>query len=176
MATIASAERRVLTAAEYELVAKTYAPALNDLKHRELATLVRWLRQQHAKCRGLDRRRAAKGARSGTRKGMTGATMGPGLAAKMQAFARALARATARLDRLVAGEKRAAMKARMAEALARKRAVEAAPHPPGGRRVGTGPRPIENRKTRPIVKGSRIGSTSQATRNAQARRDKRGKK
>ena len=176
MATATSVERRVLTAAEYERVTQSYAPALNGLKHKELASLVRWLRQQHAKCRGLDRRRAAKRAATGTRKGMTGETMGPGLAAKMQSFARALTRATARLDRLTAEDKRAAMKARMAEALARKRASVAPPHPSGGRRVGSGPVPIENRKTRPIVKGSRIGSTSQATRNAQARRDHRGKK
>lgn len=167
MATATATERRVLTALEYERVAQSYAPALNALKRKELVSLVGWLRRQSAKWRGQERRGSVKAAIPASR---------PGQSAKLKALATALKRAQARLDSIVAEEKRAAMKASATKALARKQAAPVAGHPSGGRRVGTGPRPIENPKTRPIVKGSKIGSISQATRNAQARRDNKGKK
>lgn len=164
MATATAAERRILTALEFDRVAQSYPPALSALKRKDLAALVGWLRRQTAKWRGLERR-------SGVASGAAG-----GKAAKLKSFSAALQRAAARLDRIVAEEKKAAMKASMAKALARKKAAPAAARPATGRRAGTGPQPIENRKTRPIVKGSKIGSISQATRNAQARRDNKGKK
>jgi len=177
MATATAAERRVLTAAEYELMAQSYAPALNALKRKDLVALVGWLRRQHAKWRGQERRVGARQDKAAARSGAAAARANrPGQEVKRQAFASALKRATTRLDRVVAEEKRAAMKAHMAEALERKRAAPEAEHPSGGRRSGKGAQPIENRKTRPIVKGSKIGSISQATRNAQARRDNKGKK
>lgn len=180
MATSTATERRVLTAVEYERVAQSYAPALNALKRKDLVSLVGWLRRQNAKWRGQERRvtRGSKAAASKTatsKPTAAGAVNRPGQDAKQKSFAAALVRATARLDRIVAEEKRVALKKTMAEALARKRAAPVAKHPSGGRKVGKGPQPIENPKTRPIVKGSKIGSISQATRNAQARRDNRGK-
>ena len=177
MATASAVERRVLTAAECERVVQSYAPALNALKRKELVTLVGWLRRQSAKWRGQERRGGARRSKAASSKAAAaGPVSRPGQAAKRKAFADALKRATARLDRIVADEKRAAMSKSMAEALARKRGTKAAKHPSGGRRSGKGPQPIENPKRRPIVKGSKIGSISQATRNAQARRDNRGKK
>lgn len=167
MATATAAERRALTATEYERVVQSYAPALNALKRKELVSLVGWLRRQSAKWRGQERRGSAKAAIPASR---------PGQAAKLKAFTSALERAQTRLGRIVAEEKRAAMKASAAKALTRKQAAPVAGHPSGGRRLGLGPRPIENPKTRPIVRGSKIGSISQATRNAQARRDNKGKK
>lgn len=182
MATATAAERRLLTTAEFERIAQSYSPALAALKRKELVALVGWLRRQHTKWRGLERRSDARGKKTGTFGSPAAASMTagrakrPGQAAKLRSFAGALKRTTARLDRVVAEEKRAAMKAGMAQALARKRATPVAEHPSGGRQSGTGARPIESRKTRPIVKGAKIGSISQATRNAQARRDNRGKK
>lgn len=173
MATATAAERRLLTATEFEMVAQSYAPALTALKRKELVSLVGWLRRQTAKWRGKERRGGARGGKAAS----TGTPSDrPGQAAKLKSFATALERATARLDRIVAAEKKAAMKASMAKALAVRQAAPVARRPASGRRAGTGPTPIENRKTRPIVKGSKIGSISQATRNAQARRDNKGKK
>jgi hypothetical protein len=177
MATATATEKRVLTATEFDRVEQSYAPALNALKRKELVSLVGWLRRQNAKWRGQERRGVARGGRAAAAKiAAAGPVSRPGQAAKRKSFADALKRATARLDRLVAEEKRAAMARSAAAALARKRATPAAKHPSGGRRSGKGPQPIENPKTRPIVKGSKIGSISQATRNAQARRDNKGKK
>ena len=177
MAIATATERRVLTATEYEFVTQSYAPALTALKRKDLVALVGWLRRQNAKWRGQERRIGGRQDKAAVRSGAaTGRANRPGQEAKQKSFAAALKRATARLDRVVAEEKRAALKATMAKALARKKAAPVAEHPSGGRRSGTGARPIENRKTRPIVKGSKIGSISQATRNAQARRDNKGKK
>ncbi len=176
MATATATERRVLTAAEFELVAQSYAPALDALKRKELVSLVGWLRRQSAKWRGQERRGGARTDKATKSRAAAVPASRPGQSAKLKAFTGALERASAHLERIVAEEKRAAMKASMAKALARKQAAPVAGHPSGGRRSGTGPRPIENPKTRPIVKGSKIGSISQATRNAQARRDNKGKK
>lgn len=176
MATATATERRVLTAAEYELVVQSYVPALNALKRKELVSLVGWLRRQSAKWRGQERRGGARGGKAATKAATALPASRPGQAAKLKSFTAALERATTRLDRIVAEEKRAAMKASAAKALARKQTAPVAGHPSGGRRSGKGPRPIENPKARPIAKGSKIGSISQATKNAQARRDNKGKK
>jgi hypothetical protein len=47
-------------------------------------------------------------------------------------------------------------------------------HPGAGATAASGARAVPNRQARPTIHGARIGSVSQAGRNAQARRDARG--
>ncbi|TAJ90393.1 hypothetical protein [Reyranella sp.] len=174
MSTSIADERRLLSADEYEPVVRSHYPALNELNREELTGLVRWLRERRAKFRGqVERRRRAQRGKAEPRAAAAAESSERGVAAKKQVFARALKRANARLDRVLADEKRATMGARMAEALARKRAARVH-HPATGRRARTGAQPIENPKGADIVPGSAVGSISQATRVAQARRDNKG--
>jgi hypothetical protein len=174
MSTSIADERRLLSADEYEPVVRSHYPALNELNREELTNLVRWLRERRAKFRGqVERRRRAQRGKAEPRAAAAAESSERGVAAKKQVFARALKRANGRLDRVLADEKRATMGARMAEALARKRAARVH-HPATGRRARSGAQPIENPKGADIVQGSAVGSTSQATRIAQARRDNKG--
>jgi hypothetical protein len=173
MSTSIADERRLLSADEYQPVLRSHYPALSELQREELTDLVRWLREQRAKFRGqVERRRRAQRGKAEPRAAAAAESSDRGVAAKKQVFARALKRANARLDRLLADEKRATMRARMGEALARRRAAPVH-HPASGRRARSGARPIENPKGADIVQGSAVGSISQATREAQARRDNR---
>ena len=175
MSTSIADERRLLAADEYEPVVRSHYPALSGLNREELIDLVRWLRERRAKFRGqVERRRRAQRGKAEPHAAAAGESSERGIAAKKQVFARALKRANARLDRMLAEEKRIAMGARMAEALTRKRAARVH-HPATGRRAGSGAQPIENPRGADIVPGSAVGSISQATRVAQARRDSKGK-
>jgi hypothetical protein len=173
MSTSIADERRLLTADEYGPVARSHHPALKDLDRKELTELVRWLREQRAKFRGqVERRRRARRGKADARTAAAAEPSERGIAAKKQVFARALKRANARLDIVLAAEKKASMRAAMGEALAR-RLEAAVHHPASGRRARKGAQPIENPKGAAIVPGSTVGSVSQATRTAQARRDKK---
>ena len=98
-----------------------------------------------------------------------------GAAAKKQVFARALKRVNNRLDSVLAGEKRAAMRAGMTAALERKR--RAPVHHPTERASGAqrraADRKSQGRRGRPAGDGRQH---LEAGRVAQARRDKKEKK
>ena len=174
MSTSIADERRLLSADEYAPVVRSHYPALNALDRQELVDLVRWLRERRAKFRGqVERRRRAQRGKAEPRAAAAAESSERGIAAKKQVFARALKRANAQLDRVLADEKRAAMGAQMAAALARKRAARVH-HPSTGRRARSGVNPIENPKGADGVPGSMVGSISQATRVAQAVRDNKG--
>ncbi len=169
MSTSIADERRLLAADEYERVARSHYPSLAGLPRDEVLDLVRWLREQRGKFKGQIHRRVRRG-KAAARDEAEKPASERGLAAKKQVFARALKRANGHLDRLLAAEKRAAMRAGMQAALERKRRTPRH-HPPSGRRARGGVQPIENPKGADIVQPSTVGSISQAARVAQARRD-----
>jgi hypothetical protein len=171
MSTSIADERRLLAAEEYEPVARSHYPALAGLEREELMELVRWLRERRGKFRGqIEHRRRVRRGKADARTTAAEPPSERGVAAKKQVFARALKRVNARLDSVLADEKRAAMRAGMAAALARKRRLPVH-HPASGRRARIGTQSIENPKGADIVQPSIVGSISQAGRVAQARRD-----
>lgn len=173
MSTSIADERRLLSEDEYAPVVRSHHPALKELTRDELVDLVRWLRDQRSKFRGqVERRRRARRGKAEPRVAAAGESSERGVAAKKQVFARALKRVNARLDMVLANEKRATMHDQMTKALERKRRAPVH-HPASGRRGSKGAQPIENPKGADIVPGSAVGSISQATRVAQARRDNR---
>jgi hypothetical protein len=173
MSTSIADERRLLAADEYEPIARSHYPSLAGLQREELLDLVRWLRDQRGKFKGQVRRRV-RNRKADAKSEADKPDRERGLAAKKQVFARALKRANAHLDRVLAGEKRAAMHAGMQAALERKRRAPRH-HPSSGRRARGGAQPIENPKGADIVQPSTMGSVSQAGRVAQARRDSKRK-
>lgn len=165
MSTSIADERRLLAADEYERIARSHYPSLAGIPRDELLDLVRWLREQRGKFKGQIRRRMRRSKAEADSQDRE-----RGLAAKKQVFARALKRANGHLDRVLAAEKRAAMRAGMQAALERKRRAPRH-HPSSGRRAHGGVQPIENPKGADIVQPSTVGSITQAGSVAQARRD-----
>lgn len=169
-----AAERRLLSEEEMAPVISSHYPELAALPHDDLVTLARWLRGQHARARDIirGRRRVYRGKAEA--RGTAGETASDrGLAEKKQVFARGLKRVNARLAALRAEAKRNEATAALRAALERRQA--ATPHHPA---ADATPAAAAARHAQPrrrgIITGGRVGSTSQAGRNAQAARDARG--
>lgn len=97
VSTATKGERRLLSENEYEPLVQSHHPALQQLDHRELVELARWLRSHRARAQDIirDRRRVRRG--KAEPRSVTEATSSErGLAAKKQVFARALKRVNAR--------------------------------------------------------------------------------
>jgi hypothetical protein len=168
------AERGLLAADEIAPVERSHFPQLETLPREELLDLARWLRARRGRASDIikDRRRLRRG-KAEARGGADGSASERGLAAKKQVFARALRRVNARLAAQAEQAKRERNLARLRAALARKQ-TSAASHPGSGPGAGEGMQATPNRKRPSIIQGARVGSVSQAGRNAQARRDARG--
>ena len=166
-------ERRLLTEEELDPVRRSHFPLLEGLSREEVQDLARWLRARRDRARDLMRQhRRAKRGKGGRAAAPPLPDADRGLAAKKQVFAGALKRVNARLDALLAAERKARNLGRLQQALERRRA--AVPHhPAAGVTPHGGTRSLPSRKSRPTIHGARIGSTSQAGRDAQGRRDAR---
>ncbi|PWS37936.1 hypothetical protein DFH01_01055 [Falsiroseomonas bella] len=169
MATTQREERALLGHDAYKLIEPSHYPALGALSGEELRTLATRLREQHAKARDLIRE--GKRAKRGKGDARAAATAEAGKATRRkQVYAAALKRVNARFDEIDHERKRAAHRAALKAALARKQATRAA-HPQGGFSAGKGMRASPSGKGRGGVNPSRIGSVSQQNKAAQARRD-----
>jgi hypothetical protein len=169
-----SAERGLLAEDEVEPIERSHLPLLEAQPRAALLELARWLRARRARARDIlyDRRRLRRG--KGEPRGTAAEQASErGLAAKKQIYARALKRVNARIEALDDAARRAEALTRLRAALARVQG-ERAPHPGAGATARRGMRAAENRKHRPTIHPARIGSTSQAGKAAQARRDARG--
>jgi hypothetical protein len=94
---------------------------------------------------------------------------------RKQVFAAALKRVNREIDRMEKLEARAAHIESARRALAMRRATQFPPRPPAGDTPSDGMHPLRSRRRRTLVPPARIGSVSQATRNAQAARDARNR-
>lgn len=168
-----AAERRLLSEAELAPVRQSHFPDLEAIGREDLVGLARWLRAQRGRARDIihERRRQRRG-KGEPRPGVTGAESERGLAAKKQVFARALKRVNQQIAALDAEAKRARSIAAMQAALGARRAASVR-RPDSGTTAGKGMRARPTPKRPGIVSGGRVGSVSQAGRNAQAARDGR---
>lgn len=169
-----SAERGLLAEDEIGPIERSHLPQLEAQPREELLDLARWLRARRARARDIlhDRRRLRRG--KGEPRGTAAEQASErGLAAKKQIYARALKRVNARIEALDDEARREANLAALRAALVRVQG-ERAPHPGAGATARRGLHAVENRKRRPTIHPARIGSTSQANKAAQARRDARG--
>jgi len=167
-------ERRLLAEDEIGQVVRSHYPELEGLDREELTGLARWLRSQHERLRDTmrERRRIHRG-KAEPRGSATESAGERSMAEKKQVFARGLKRVNVRLASLRAEEKRRRASAALREVLSR-RGQAAVHHPDAGDTAREGMRTLPSTRRHGIVTGGRVGSVSQAGRNAQAARDSRG--
>ena len=157
-------ERSILSYDEHEIVLRSHHPEIYDAALDDLKALRQRLREMRDKERTLARanRRAVRG------KGAQRGASFPGTAEhslqRKQVFAAA--------HKL---EARAAHIEAARRALAMRRAAQFPPRPPAGDTASEGMRALPNRWRRTRVPPAKIGSVSQATKNAQAARDARNR-
>jgi len=173
MSTSCRFERSILSHDEYEIILRSHHPEIYDLGLDDLEALRQRLREMRGKERTLAhaKRREARG------KGMPKGKSFPGTAEhplqRKQVFAAALKRVNREIDRMQKLEARSAHVEAARRALAMRRAAQFPPRPSTVDTPGQGMRALPSRRRRTHVSPTKIGSVSQATRNAQAARDAR---
>ena len=148
-------ERSILSYDEHEIVLRSHHPEIYDAS----------LTLAHEKRRAVRGKGAQRGASF------------PGTAEhplqRKQVFAAALKRVSKEIGRMHKLEARTAHIEAARRALAMRRAGQFPTRPPTGDTPSEGMRALPSRRRRTRVPPARIGSVSQATKNAQARRDAR---
>ena len=166
-------ERSILSYDEHEIVLRSHHPEIYDASPDDLRALRQRLREMRDKERTLARgkRREARG------KGPSRGESFPGTAEhplrRKQVFAAALKRVSKEIGRMHKLEARTAHIEAARRALAMRRAAQFPARPPTGDTPSEGMRALPSRRRRTRVPPAKIGSVSQATKNAQARRDAR---
>lgn len=168
-------EHSVLSKELLELVNSTHHPAIYGVDAKALQGLQRQLREERSKLRTRvrQRQREGRGKSEARGKSFPGNTEQP--LKRKQAISNALKRVNKELERV------RKLEARTAHVDAARRALEihrnAKFHPvqvtDKTSNAGMGSQP--STKRRRIIPGSQIGSVSQATKNAQAKKDNRGR-
>ena len=166
-------ERSVLSFEEHQLVARSHHPEIYESGLDDLKSLRQQLRDLRTKTRtlALTRRREVRG------KGPSRGGSFPGTAEhalkRKQVFSAALKRVNREIDRMEKLEARSAHVKAARTALAMRRAAQFPAPPLNADTPNEGMRPLPHRRRRTRVLPSKIGSISQATKNAQAARDAR---
>jgi hypothetical protein len=166
-------EKSLLTHDEQQPILTSHHPAIYDASLDELKALRTRLRDFCNKERTLARakRREARG------KGPPRGASFPGTAERpfqrKQVFVAALKRVSKEISRRDALNARTAHVEAAYRALAMRRAAQFPPRPAAGYTAHDGMRSLPSQRRRTIVPPAKIGSISQTTRNAQARRDAR---
>lgn len=165
-------ERSLLSHDEYETVRLTHHPAVYDLDGKELQAVRLRLRTMRDKEGTLARqkRREARGKASPRGGSFPGTAERP--ARRKQVFAAALKRINREADRLRRLEARVAHVEAAHRALAL-RAEKFIHHPTTSDAAHQGMPPLSSTRRRTKTSPAKIGSISQATKVAQARRDAR---
>jgi hypothetical protein len=166
-------ERSILSYDEHEIILRSHHPEIYDAGLNDLKALRQRLRDMRDKERTLahENRRAARG--KGTPRSSPGAA--EHRLQRKQVFAAALKRVSKEIGRMLKLEARAAHVDAARRALAMRRAAQFPPRPPTDNTPSEGMRPLPNRRRRTRVPPAKIGSVSQATKNAQAARDARNR-
>lgn len=168
-------ERSVLGHDQLELVGRTRHPAIYDLDSKGLRELQTQLRNERSKIRTQVRQRVREGRGKGEPRGKNfpGNTEQPTI--RKQALSNALKRVNKELERQRKLEAKADHVDAASRALALRRAGQFHATQPSDRTANEGMRPAPSTKRRKTIPGSQIGSISQQTKNAQAKKDNRGK-
>ena len=164
-------ERSVLSHEEYGVIKGSHHPDLYALDLDGLVSLQSQLRRMRDKERTLARqkqreRRGKAEPRGGSFPGTSEQPQ-----QRKQVFANALKRVNKETTRIRNLEARATNVDAARRALAMRRAANFTSYPAPGQTAKDGMAPNPTRRRRTIISGKRIGSTSQATKSAQARRD-----
>lgn len=164
-------ERSVLSHEEYEAVHATHHPAIYEIDRDGLLQAKDRLRGMRDKERTLARqkRREVRGKANPRGESFPGTAERP--LQRKQVFAAALQRVSKELGRIRKLEARVALTEAARKALALRRAGRELHHPAAGDTAHRGMRPAPSQRRRTKVPPAKVGSVSQATKNAQAARD-----
>jgi hypothetical protein len=168
-------ERSILGHDEYEVILRSHHPGIYDVQLDDLRGLRQRLRDMRNRERtlGHQKRRESRG------KGAPRGGSFPGTAEhplqRKQVFASALKRVNKEIDRIQKLEAKSAHVGAARRALEMFRAAQFPQRPATGDKAGEGMRPLPSDRRRTKVPPAKIGSVSQATKNAQAARDARNR-
>src|SRR6516162_11362739 len=164
-------ERSILSHDEHEVVLRSHHPEIYEVALDDLKVLRQRLRDMRGKERtlALAKRREARGR--GTPRGQSFPGTAEHPLQRKRVFAAALKRVNREINRMEKLEARTAHMEAARRALAVRRAAQFFPRPPAADTPSEGMHPLPNRRRATRVPPARIGSASQATRNAQAARD-----
>jgi len=173
MAMSCKLERSLVSHEEYDVIRTSHHPEIYDLNLPDLEKLRGRLKQMRDKEQTLARQKQRERRGKAEPRGASFPGTSEQPMKRQQIFAKALKRLNNEIKRTRYLEARAANVDAARRALAMRRAANFSVHPAAGDTANEGmtPRPSRRRMTK--VPGKRIGSISQATKVAQARRDSR---
>jgi hypothetical protein len=166
-------ERSILSHDEYEIILGSHHPGIYDVQLDDLRALRQRLRDMRNRERTLahQKRRESRGKAAPRGGSFPGTAEHP--SQRKQVFAAALKRVNKEIDRIQKLEARSAHVAAARRALEMFRAAQFPPRPATGDKASEGMRPLPSERRRTRVPPAKIGSVSQATKNAEAARDAR---
>jgi hypothetical protein len=170
-------ERSILSHGEHETILRTHHPEIYDAELDDLRSLRQRLRDMRNRERTLahEKRRESRGKATPRGGSFPGTAEHP--SQRKQVFAAALKRVNKEIDRIQKLEAKSAHVAAARRALTMRRSAQFPPRPPVSDTPHEGMRPLlrQRQRQRTRVPPARIGSVSQATKNAQAARDARNR-
>jgi hypothetical protein len=168
-------ERSVLSYDEHGVILRSHHPEIYEAGLDDLKALRQRMRDMRDKEGTLARakRREARGKGEPRGRSLPGTAEQP--LQRKQVFAAALKRVNREIHRLEKLEARTAHIDAARRALAMRRTAQFAPRSQAEATPSEGMHPLPNRRRRTRASPARIGSVSQATRNAQAARDARNR-
>jgi hypothetical protein len=160
-------ERSILSFEEHQLVTRSHHPEIYESSLEDLKADLR----NKTRTLALSRRREVRG--KGPSRGASFPGTAEHLLQRKQVFSAALKRVNREIDRMGRLEARAEHVEAARTALAMRRAAQFQPPLLNTDKPREGMLPLPHRRRRTTVPPSKIGSISQATKNAQAARDAR---
>jgi len=167
-------EHSVLSQDEFEVVSQTHYPAILDVGDKDISALRQKIRALREKERTFVRqiRRSIRGKSEQRGGSFPGNVEKP--ARRKQVFAGASKRLGKEVHRRQAIAAQDALRESAQRALTLKTEAKGKRKRPSGQTSNSGMTPIESRRRRWSVNRARVGSVSQAGKNAQAAKDARG--
>ena len=175
MSTPCKFERSILSYDEYEIILRSHHPGIYDVGLDDLKALRHRLRDMRDRESTLAREKRREARGKGTPRGGSFPGTAEHPLQRKQVLAAALKRVNKEIDRMQKLEARSAHVAAARRALAMRRAVQFPMRPPTGDTANEGMRPLPSQRRRTRVSPAKIGSVSQATKNAQAAHDARNR-
>lgn len=173
MSMTAEAERRALTAAEFELVRQTHHPAIRGLSREQLGEVVRRLRDHRDRARDISRQQRRELRGKAEPRGTAPATDNSGTKLKAQMLAGAVKRANREMARFAQASKRESQAKLSRQAFEMKRANQVRHHPDPGQTAGEGMRSLPSDARTTVADPREVGRVSQFVKDAQVQRDSR---
>ncbi len=173
MAIAQKVEARALNADERVLVEKSHHPALQDLPDKQLAELVKLMRERRekAKTQANQRRREMRG--KSAPKGASASRADEGSKLKLSVLAMAVRRLNSEAERRRRMAARVLLRENAERALAQKKSKEASDRPFNTRHAHEGMRNLANRRPEELIRPMELGRQRKAAAIAQAKRDAR---